>query len=177
MRKCCLIPICCLLLSGCGRHLDLPAQEPADLVRVTTLAGLPTLQIREIREKERVAALVAFVNSLPANWSVPWYGPQIGWVYLEFYSNRRSIGTFCVGPGLFGRVSGKSYSEDASRGRIDELGKIMDVDLWTYLSTNELGHAPEPGAVPAMPVARITPTPRVTPTAVPPTAVPPTRHP
>ncbi len=179
MRKSSFIPIFCLLLSGCGTHESLPAQEPADVVRVTTLAGLPGLPLKDIREKERAAALVSFVNSLPSRWSVPWYGPQIGWVYFEFYGKRgASAGTFCVGPGFFGRVAGKSYSEGASRGEIEELGKIIGMDLWAYLTTNEPVQKQEQTVAPITPIPRVTPIPHPTPTPHPtPAAVAPTRHP
>ncbi|HMD62273.1 MAG TPA: hypothetical protein VKG78_12625 [Opitutaceae bacterium] len=134
----------CLLLAGCGPHEKVPAQKSADLVKITTMAGYPMLARREIREKEKIDALVSFVNSLPGNWGIPWYGPPVGRVYFEFYSAKRSAGNFYVGPDFFGRDADRHYSEDASRGRIEELGKIVDIDLWAYVNGQGAGQPPVP---------------------------------
>jgi len=147
MRKYCLVLASCLLLAGCGNHEKLPAQAPADLIKITTAAGFPKLPRREIREKDRIAALVAFVNSLPNKWSVPWYGAPIGRVYFEFISANNMVGNFYVGPNFVGRDSGKSYSQGTDRETIEELGKIVDMDLWEYVSAS--GPAPAPAPVPA----------------------------
>jgi|CZKI01.1.fsa_nt_gi hypothetical protein len=146
-----------LLLAGCGTHQKLPAQQPADRVRITTLAGFPNLPLREIREKERVAALVAFVNSLPNKWSIPWYGPPVGRVYFEFVSARRTAGNFYVGPEFFGRDTDRHYSQDASREKIVELGKIAGVDLWGYVNGRSPGQPPAPAAAPVTPTAPVAP--------------------
>jgi hypothetical protein len=154
MRKTCFTFMLSFLLAGCGTHEKLPAQKPADFVRITTLAGFPELPRREIREKERVAALVAFVNSLPKRWSIPWYGPPVGRVYFEFVSAKRSAGNFYVGADFFGRDTDRHYSQDASRERIVELGKIVGVDIWGYVNGRGPGPSPEPAAAPVAPAAR-----------------------
>jgi len=154
MKGLCLTPMLCLLLAGCGAREKLPAQQPADFVRITTLAGFPELPRREIREKERVAALVAFVNSLPSKWSIPWYGPPVGRVYFEFVSARRTAGNFYVGPDFFGRDTDRHYSQDASREKIQELGKIAGVDIWGYVNGRSPGKPAQPEAAPVAPAAR-----------------------
>jgi hypothetical protein len=172
MRISCLILVLSLLLAGCGARGKLPAQPPADYVRITTLAGFPGLPRRDIREKERVAALVAFVNSLPGKWSVPWYGPPVGRVYFEFFSARRIEGNFYVGPDFFGRDTDKHYSQAASPEKIQELGKITGVDLWGYVNGRSPGLSTGLLAAPTAPAAAVTPTPPANPAAR-----QPTRHP
>jgi hypothetical protein len=158
MRKGCITLAACLLLTGCGSGEKLPLQAPADLVKITTLAGTPKLARKEIREKEKVAALVAYVNSLPDRWNIPWYGAPVGRVYFEFISGGKSTGNFFVGPNFVGRESGKAYSQGAGKSRIQEVGKIVGIDLWGYMTSA----VPPPISV----AATVTPTPP-----------PPTRHP
>jgi hypothetical protein len=171
MRRGWLTLMTVLLLAGCRSGEKLPAQQPADHVKITTLAGLPRLQQREINDKERIAALVAFVNSLPDGWGVPWYGPRVGKVYFEFEKGHRGIGRFFVGPDFFGRDVGKPYTQSAGRKAIEEVGRIADVDLWAYVNS-EAGAAQ--AAAPAAPAA---PTPRPTAPAPKPAAATPTGHP
>jgi hypothetical protein len=161
-----------LLLAGCRRGEQLPAQISADHVKISTLAGLPRLQQREIKDKERIAALVAFVNSMPDGWGIPWYGARVGKVYFEFENNHRSIGRFFVGQDFFGRDVGKPYTQGASRKEIEELGRIVDVDLWAYVNA-------EPGAAqPAAPVPPpAAPTPKPTVPTPKPTAATQASHP
>jgi len=148
MRRACLALVLCLLLEGCGTHRKLPEQGAADVVKITTLAGFPRLPRKEIRDKARIAALVSFVNSLPNKWGIPWYGPSVGRVYFEFISGKKSAGNFYVGADFFGRDADKHYSQDASRERIEALGKIVELDLWAYVNGNSSGPSPEPPAVP-----------------------------
>ncbi len=173
MRKSGLTLMVFVLLAGCGRHEVLPEQAAPDLVKITTMAGFPKLPRRDMREKEQIAALVAFVNSLPDKWAIPWYGAPIGRVYFEFITRGKIIGNFYVGPNFFGRVAGKSYSQGASRGQIEDLGKLVELDLWGYLSGDKVAdQAPAAAAAP-------TPAARPSPTAAPraPAAAQPTRHP
>jgi hypothetical protein len=174
MRKAGFMLMAFILLAGCGRHEVLPEQAPPDLVKVTTMAGFPKLSRREIREKEQIAALVSFVNSLPDKWGIPWYGPPVGRVYFEFINRGKITGNFYVGPNFFGRVAGKSYSQGATRGEIEELGKIVELDLWGYLNGDNVPDQPPAAAVTAPPAAA-----HPSPTAAPrtPTAAQPTKHP
>lgn len=133
----------CLFFSSCGTGEKLPLQAPADLIKIVTMAGAPRLAMREIREKEKIAALVSYVNALPNRWSIPWYGTPIGRVYFQFISSGKSIGNFFVGPNFVGREAGKAYSQGAERGTIDEVGKIVGVDLWNYVTAS----APPPLSV------------------------------
>ena len=166
--------ISCLLLSGCGPYEKLPAQKPAGLVKITTMAGYPTLSRRDIKEKEKVDELVAFVNSLPNRWSVPWYGPPVGRVYFEFIGDRRSVGNFYLGPDFFGRDTDRHFSQDASRSRIEELGRIVDIDLWAYVSKSGPVEPPAPPTA-----APVTPAPTAAKpaAAAKPATAQPTQHP
>src|SRR5580704_6010277 len=84
MNRGLIIMVGCLFFSACGTGEKLPVQGPADLIKVVTMAGSPKLALKEIREKEKIAALVAFVNELPDHWSIPWYGPPVGRVSFQF---------------------------------------------------------------------------------------------
>ncbi len=173
MRKACFALLSCLLVTGCGKHETLPEQGAADVVTVSTLAGAPKLPLTMIRDKDRISALVAFVNSLPNRWSIPWYGPSVGQVYFEFISKGKSVGIFCVGQDFFGRNVDKAYSQSASRGQIEELGKLVDVDVWAYINSKDAGQSSEPTATPT-PTATPKPTAAAHPT---PAGAAPTRHP
>jgi len=179
MREGCLALAVGLLMGGCGTGEKLPEQRPADDVKVTTLAGYPKLQLREIKDKDRIAALVAFVNSRQGGWSIPWYGASVGRVYFEFISAHRDVGIFCVGPNFFGRTTDKPYTQDADRKAIEELGRIVDTDLWAYVSAETPGPVAGPGMPTVRPADTAAVTPAVTPTAAPaaPAAAQPTRHP
>jgi len=148
MRRACLALALCFLVEGCGTHRKLPEQGAADVVKITTLAGFPKLPRKEIRDKARIAALVSFVNSLPNRWGVPWYGPSVGRVYFEFISGKKYSGNFYVGTDFFGRDADRHYSQDASRERIEALGKIVELDLWTYVNGSGSGPSPQPTAAP-----------------------------
>jgi hypothetical protein len=139
-----------LFFSSCGTGEKLPFQAPADLIKIVTMAGAPRLTMKEIREKDKVAALVSFVNGLPNRWTIPWYGTPVGRVYFQFVSGGKGIGNFFVGPDFIGRESGKIYSQGVGRGTIEEVGKIIGFDLWHYVSSV---------APPALSVASSVPTP------------------
>jgi len=145
--------LACALLGGCLPHTQLPAQPAADRVYITTMAGRPPLRRHDLRDQAQIAALVAFINGLPSHWDVPWYGPSVGRVYFTFFSGRKSVGNFYVGPDFFGRDTDRHYSEGASRSRIEELGRIVGIDLWGYMrgsSNGDLpGAAPSPAPSPA----------------------------
>ena len=140
----------CLLLAGCWwPGAKLPPQKPADVVKITTMAGQPPLSRRDIRDKEHIEELVTFVNELPSRWGVPWYGPPVGRVYFEFFSAKKGVGNFYVGPDFFGRDTDRHYSQDASRSRIEELGRIVGIDLWAYINGTGSGEPARPAAPPA----------------------------
>jgi len=137
MKKIHLVVLFCLLLAGCTTYEKLPAQRQADLVTITTLPGFPELPRKEIRGADQIAALVSFVNSLPNRWNVPWAGPPVGQVNFEFYSHGKFVGNFYVGPNFFGRDAGNFWSQSTDRTKIVELGKIVELDLLTYIDAKK----------------------------------------
>jgi len=122
------------LVAGCTHNEKLPPQQPADLVKISTLAGFPELPLKEIREKEQIEKLVSFVNALPNRWNVPWYGPPVGQVNFEFYADKKFVGNFYVGTFFFGRDRGNFWSQNANKAQIEELSKIVGLDIWAYLN-------------------------------------------
>ena len=115
---------------------SLNPQIPADFVKITTNLNEP---IKEIKDKESVEGLVSFVNYLPQKWEVPWYGPPVGKIYFNLFSEGKFVGNFYVGPNFFGRdisYGHDSYffSQSATKEQIDQLGKIVGLDLWEYVS-------------------------------------------
>src|SRR5690348_13493180 len=103
-----LLNICAAaLLLGCSscvsdKTATLKPVAGADVVKVRDRFDSP-LAVADIVDKERVEKIVSFVNSLPQNWSVPWYGPPVGQVYFDFYQSGTNVGNFYVGPNFFGR--------------------------------------------------------------------------
>jgi hypothetical protein len=97
------------------------------------------LPVGDITNTDRVEKFVSFVNSLPQDWSVPWYGPPVGRVYFDFYRGETNVGNLYVGPNFFGRDvyyregSVKFYSQSASKTQIQDLGRIIGFDLWKYV--------------------------------------------
>ena len=122
------------LVAGCTNYTKLQPQQSADLVKISTIAGFPELPRKEIGEKEQVAKLVSFVNSLPNRWNVPWYSPPVGQINFEFYADKKMVGRFYVGTFFFGRDGGNFWSQNANRTQIEELSKIVGLDIWAYLN-------------------------------------------
>ena len=107
----------------------------ADVVKVRDNLN-NALPIGDITNKDKIEKFVSFVNSLPPDWSVPWYGPPVGRVYFDFYKGGTNVGNLYVGENFFGRDvyyregSVRFYSESASEIQIRELGKIVGFDVW-----------------------------------------------
>jgi hypothetical protein len=111
----------------------LEPQATADLIKLrsTSHANFP---VGEISESGHIAAIIAFINHLPARWNVPWYGPPVGQVYLSFYRDKKFVGNFYAGPNFFGRDLGNFWSQSASPQQLAELGDLLGFDLKPYLS-------------------------------------------
>jgi hypothetical protein len=136
-----LISVCAVaFLLGCmqyHKNESLNPQVPADLVKITNNRNDP---IKEIKDKESVEKLISFINSLPPKWEVPWYGPPVGKIYFNLHSEGKLTGNFYVGPNFFGRDASYGhdaynfFSQSATKAQIDQLGKIVGLDLWTNVS-------------------------------------------
>ncbi len=125
---------CLALLSGCAtyRGATLQPLPAADYVTVGDIHGRQ-LPMAAITDKEAVARLVAFVNSLPDGWGGPWLGPPAGRVYFKFYAGKKYVGNFYVGSFFFGRDDPHFHTLNATRSQIGQLGKIVGFDLWPYI--------------------------------------------
>ena len=139
-----LLSICAVVpLLGCSPR----PQDKAVTVRPLVAANVVkvhdnlnnVLPVGDITNTDRVEKFVSFVNSLPQDWSVPWYGPPVGRVYFDFYRGETNVGNLYVGPNFFGRDvyyregSVKFYSQSASKTQIQDLGRIIGFDLWKYV--------------------------------------------
>jgi hypothetical protein len=142
MKAVILTIIAAVSLLGCSPHAQNKAAKvrplaTADFVKVHDSMD-DALPVGDITNLDRVEKLVAFVNSLPQDWSVPWYGPPGGQIYFDFYKGKTNVGNFYVGPTFFGRdiyFRGGSigfYSQDATEVQIKEVGNIVGFDVWKY---------------------------------------------
>jgi len=122
------------VLFGCSEKQpqSLPLQELADLIRVEQTH--PNNELLIIRDKEKIEAIVGFINTKQGGWTVPWYGPPVGQVYLELYKNEKFIGNFYVGPYFFGRDIGNFWSQSTNKEEIQELGSMLGINLLDMIS-------------------------------------------
>jgi len=130
-----LLTVCTALLVSCSVYVraeTLKPQVEADQVKLKKTYG-SALPVEAIEEKAKVLRLIAFVNSLPQKWHVPWSGPPVGKVYFEFYRDGRAVGNFYAGPDFFGRDGSDFWSQKASKKQMETLGEIVGFDLWVYI--------------------------------------------
>jgi len=144
LMKAILFNICAVVsLLGCAPHAHdkaviLRPLVTADVVKIHDNNG-NALPVGDITNTDRVEKFVSFVNSLPQDWSTPWYGPPVGRIYFDFYKNETNVGNLYVGPNFFGRDvyyregTIKFYSQSATEPQIKELGRIVGLDVWKYV--------------------------------------------
>ncbi len=124
-----------MFLAGCADNQSLPPQDLVDVIRVEQ--NHPKQDLVVLRDKEKVKAVIDFINTKQDGWSVPWYGPPVGQIYLTLYKNDKFVGNFYVGPYFFGRDLGNFWSQSASENEIENLGSILGVDLLKIISATE----------------------------------------
>ena len=124
-----------IVLSSCAGNQSLPPQEMVDIIRVEQ--NYPKKDLAIIQDKEKVKAVIDFVNSKQDGWSIPWYGPPVGKVYLKLYKEEKFVGNFYVGPYFFGRDFGNFWSQSASKAEIASLGSLLGVNLLELISAAE----------------------------------------
>jgi len=93
-----------------------------------------------ITEPSTVQAVQAFANEFKSGWSVPWYGPPVADLQVEFYSNSKFVGDFGVSPTFVTRTYGDFWSQRVSEDTIRALAR-------THLGIQEavfLEEPPEP---------------------------------
>jgi hypothetical protein len=122
-----------IALFGCADKKTLPPQELVDIIRVEQ--NHPENELVVITDKEKIQAVVDFINKKKSGWSVPWYGSPVGQVYLELYKNEKFVGNFYVGPNFFGRDLGNFWSQPASKNEIAELGSILGINSLTIIGS------------------------------------------
>ncbi|WP_166420069.1 hypothetical protein [Pseudoalteromonas sp. Z1A8] len=121
-----------LFLTSCSSGNTLPKQAIPTLIKVEQT--FPKKEIRLIKDPEQIAQIIGFVNQYTDNWTVPWYGPPVGQIYFNFYSDNEYVGNFYVGPHFFGRDYGDFWSQNANKSDISKLGKLSEIDLLTLIA-------------------------------------------
>jgi len=114
---------------------SLPPVSTPDVIRVER--NHPKQVLVEVKDPDRVQAVVGFINSRLAGWSVPWYGPPVGQVYLNLIKDGKVVANFYVGPWFFGRDQGNFWSQRATEREVTELGKLLDVPLAEIIKSAE----------------------------------------
>jgi hypothetical protein len=124
-----------LLLSSVTEAATLPPVEAPDVIEVER--NYPKQVIAELRDPDKVRAVVSFMNSRLTGWDVPWYGPPVGQVYLKLVKNDRLVDNFYVGPWFFGRDRGNFWSQRATEQEVQKLGELIGVPLLEIIKRAE----------------------------------------
>jgi hypothetical protein len=133
-----------LVLFGCNRTVQLAPIASADLVQVTVdsrrlaISALPKgspemavskycgghpewcsrKHVRDIRDTNAIAALIAFVNNRTSGWEEPWYGSPIPFIETILIKTEKIVGTFGAGEDFFSRGSPSFMNRAASAAEI-----------------------------------------------------------
>jgi hypothetical protein len=121
------LPLAALLLASCATAENLPPVEVPDQIRVER--NYPKQLLAELKDPGQIEGVVAFINSKPSGWSVPWYGPPVGQVYLSLLKKDKVTANFYVGPWFFGRDHGNFWSQKATEQEVMQLEKLLGVPL------------------------------------------------
>ena len=124
------------LLAALTWTRELPPIETPDRIRVERTH--PKQLLAELKELQQIAPVVGFINARLAGWSVPYYGPPVGQVYLFLYKNGEFIGDFYVGPWFFGRDYGDFFSQRATKEEIARLEHMLGVPLAEIVNANSV---------------------------------------
>jgi hypothetical protein len=131
-----LIAFVVLLASACGNAATtLPAVATPDVIRIER--NHPKQLLGELKDQEKVRAVVSFINARTSGWSVPWYGPPVGQVYLNLVKDEKVIGNFYVGPWFFGRDHGNFWSQRATEKEVADLEALVNVPLLEIIKSAE----------------------------------------
>lgn len=86
--------------------------------------------IKEIRDPEQVARIVAFANDNLTGYREPWFGEPLPAIDVAFYDRRRYVGHFGVGPEFFEihRGSITFMSRPASEPQVREIMRLINID-------------------------------------------------
>lgn len=89
--------------------MTLPPIPEADRIVITAheLAGeVP------ITDPGSIRFIRSFVNGQPEGWGVPWYGPPVAAVRLQFYAGNAFVGDFGLSEDFITRTHGDFYSKN-----------------------------------------------------------------
>ena len=123
------------LLFSCSEKQSLPSQGLVDSIRVEQ--NHPKKQLAFLEDKRQIEAIIEFINTKRDGWSVPWYGPPVGTVYLKLYIKEKYVGNFYIGPYFFGRDHGNFWSQSSSKSEIKDLGALLDIKLLELIDASE----------------------------------------
>ena len=129
------IIIALFLVVGCASKESLPPQEMVDEIRVERTH--PNTELLILKDIETIESIVAFINTKKHGWSVPWYGPPVGQIYLNLYKNEKFVGNFYIGPKFFGRDYGNFWSQTANDEDIEKFGSLLGLDLMELINAPE----------------------------------------
>ena len=117
---------------------ELPPVERPDVIRIEQ--NYPKKVLIELKDSKQIEPVLAFINSRPNNWDVPWFGPPVGQVYLLLIKNNRVTANFYVGPWFFGRDHGNFWSQKTTEQEVAQLEKLLGVPLVEILKRAESKH-------------------------------------
>jgi hypothetical protein len=123
----CAATFAALLLAACTSTRVLPPVQAPDLIRVERSHSKQVLA--ELKDPVQIDPVVGFINARLGDWTVPWYGPPIGQVYLVMFKDGKATANFYIGPWFFGRDYGEFLSQNASEREVAELGALLGIPL------------------------------------------------
>jgi len=126
------------LVTSWASARDLPLVEIPDVIRVEQ--NHPKKVLVELKGFKQIDPVMAFINSRPNNWDVPWYGPPVGQVYLLMLKDDRVTANFYVGPWFFGRDHGNFFSQKATQQEVLQLEKLLAIPLTEIIKHAESKH-------------------------------------
>lgn len=130
------LPILALLVASCAdADTTLPPVLAPDLILVER--NHPNQVLAELKDPSSVQAVVSFINARLTGWSVPWYGPPVGQVYLNLVKDGKVTANFYVGPWFFGRDQGNFLSRRATEKEVARLEELLDVPLLEIIKSAE----------------------------------------
>jgi hypothetical protein len=104
------ILIACLSVSACQNSPVLPPIPNSTEVRLRS-QELGELVITEPRTVEAVRT---FANEFKDGWGVPWYGPPVSRLLIDFYAGSTFVGNFGVSNNFVTRTYGEFWSQRVS---------------------------------------------------------------
>jgi hypothetical protein len=118
-------------LAGCSSPPnDFPPWNRVTRVEIIKTSSPKPDILKEIKDPDQVARIVAFANANRTGYREPWFGEPIPPIDVAFFDRRRYVGHFGVGPSFFEIHRGMItfMSRPASAEEVHEILKLIDVD-------------------------------------------------